>query len=353
MVKSSMAKVARKVGLRYATDSRPGISRKLKGQTASYRTPSGRAIRDRKTLARIRSLAIPPAWSNVWISIDPNSHLQATGRDAKGRKQYRYHPDWRAKREEAKFHHVIAFAKAIPQIRRRVKLDLKKRGLPKAKVLAAVVHLLESSLIRVGNDEYARQNGSYGLTTLRDRHADVQGSRVRFRFRGKSGIRREVELHSRQLASIVRKCQELPGQELFQYQDDQGRACDIGSADVNEYLRAISGLDITAKDFRTWAGTTLAAQALREFETFDSHARAKRNVVRAIERVAARLGNTPSVCRKCYIHPAIIDAYLDRSLARVIEQRAESELRRGLRAYSPEEAATLLILRQRAQQVAS
>jgi DNA topoisomerase-1 len=307
----------------------------------------GRAVRDRTTLARIRSLAIPPAWTDVWISPDADSHLQATGRDAKQRKQYRYHPQWRAQRDQNKYDRIIAFAQVLPRIRRHVRRDLHKRGLPREKVLAAVVQLLESSLIRVGNDEYARNNGSFGLTTLRDHHADVRGSKIRFRFRGKSGVNRDVELQSPQLARVVRRCQELPGQELFQYLNEDGQVCDIGSSDVNEYLRKIAGWDITAKDFRTWAGTALAAQALQEFETFDTQARGKRNIVKAIERVAARLGNTPSVCRKCYVHPAIIESYMDRTLSDVLRRRSEAELRTGLHSLSPEETAVLTLLRQR------
>jgi DNA topoisomerase I len=342
-----MKQSAKRAGLRYGTDEGPGIHRELKRGRPIYTDSHGRRVRDARTLARIRSLVIPPAWTDVWISPHPDSHLQVTGRDAKGRKQYRYHPRWREQRDANKYSHVIAFAKALPKIRRRVKHDLRARGLTKPTVVAAIVRLLETSLIRVGNEEYARNNHSFGLTTMRDHHADVHGSTIRFRFRGKSGVNRDVELSSPRVAAIVRRCQDLPGQELFQYLDEAGEVHDIGSADVNDYLREVSGLDVTAKDFRTWVGTALAAQALQEFESFDSQARAKKNIVRAIERVASRLGNTPSVCKKCYIHPAVLEAYLDRSLVKVVQKRTESDLRSGLGSYSPEEAAVLALLQQR------
>ncbi|MGC4002251.1 MAG: hypothetical protein QM811_03535 [Pirellulales bacterium] len=298
-------------------------------------------------MKRIRSLVIPPAWTDVWIAPHANDHLQATGRDARGRKQYRYHPLWNASRDASKYSKTIAFARLLPKIRRRVTRDLKKRGLPKEKVLAAIVRLLETSLIRVGNDEYARTNRSFGLTTMRDRHAKVRGVTIRFQFRGKSGVQHDVDLESPRLAKIVKQCQDLPGQELFQYLDHERRVHDIGSDDVNDYLREISGQDITAKDFRTWAGTALAAHALQEFEEFDSQARAKRNITQAIERVAARLGNTVSVCRKCYVHPAVIEAYLDRSLMKTVQRRAEGELKTSLGSLSSEEAAVLALLQER------
>lgn len=338
---------AREAGLRYVSDESEGIRRRRRGASFCYVSPDSKPLRDSKTLARIKALAIPPAWTDVWICPDAKGHLQATGRDARGRKQYRYHPRWRAVRDESKYDRLVAFARALPRLRRRVRRDLRRRGLPREKAIAAVVRLLESTLIRVGNEEYAETNGSFGLTTLRNRHALVHGSAIRFSFRGKSGIKREVELHDARLAKIVRKCQDVPGQELFGYLDEDGQARDIGSADVNEYLRQVTGQDFTAKDFRTWAGTALAAQALREFEDFDSEAAAKRNITKAIERVAARLGNTKAVCRKCYIHPAVIDAYLDRSLIEVLEQRAEAELRTSLPALPPEEAAVLALLQQR------
>ena len=338
---------AQRAGLRYAVDDTDGITRKLRGKQFCYMSTGGRVIRDPATLMRIRALVIPPAWKDVWIAPRADQHLQATGRDARGRKQYRYHARWREVRDAAKYSSLIAFAKALPRIRRHVRRDLAKRGLPREKVLAAVVRLLETSLIRVGNDEYARQNQSFGLTTMHDRHAVVRGQKVSFSFRGKSGVSHELALESARVARVVKRCQELPGQELFQYLDPDGKVRDVGSADVNAYLRSISGLEISAKDFRTWAGTALAAQALEEFEQFDSHARAKRNITRAIERVAARLGNTAAVCRKCYVHPAVIDAYLDRSLVETLHRRTKKELRHGLSALKPEEAAVLVLLEER------
>lgn len=333
--------------MRYVSDESEGIRRRRVGAGFHYLSSRGKRLRNAKLLARIKSLAIPPAWTDVWICPDPRGHLQATGRDARRRKQYRYHPRWRAARDEAKYDRLIDFARALPKLRRRVRRDLKRRGLPREKALAAVVRLLESTLIRVGNEEYAQANDSFGLTTLRNRHARVNGSEIRFSFRGKSGIKHEVELRDARLAKIVRKCQDLPGQELFSYLDDDGQACDIGSADVNDYLRQVMGRDFTAKDFRTWAGTVLAAQALSECPDFASQAAAKRNITQAIERVAARLGNTKAVCRKCYIHPAVIDAYLDRSMIEILEQRAEEQPRTSLPA---KEAAVLALLQRRMEE---
>jgi DNA topoisomerase I len=333
--------------LQYVNDSARGIRREKSGRSFGYVGPDDKTIRDRKTLSRIRALVIPPAWKDVWICSNPNGHLQVTGRDARGRKQYRYHPRWREIRDENKYEKLISFAQALPRIRRRVATHLRRRGLPREKVLAAVVKLLETTLVRVGNDEYAKSNNSFGLTTMRDRHAEVAGSKVRLEFKGKSGINHEIDIRDPQIAKIVEQCQDLPGQELFQYVDNQGAVRDIGSTDVNEYLREISGQDFTAKDFRTWAGTALAAQALQEFEDFDSKAAAKRNVTKAIERVAERLGNTKAVCRKCYIHPAVIDAYMDRSLVATLKERAETELRESLSRLPAEEAAVLALLQQR------
>jgi DNA topoisomerase-1 len=338
------AKVA---GLTYVEDTQPGIRRQPSGQGFRYVGAKGNTLKNGRLLARIRSLAIPPAWTDVWICSNERGHLQATGRDARGRKQYRYHPDWQATRDENKYQKLIAFAKALPKMRRRVARDLRKKGLPREKVLAAIVKLLETTLIRVGNDEYAKSNGSFGLTTIRDRHAKIRGAKVRFEFRGKSGIEHEIDLEDPRLARIVRQCQDLPGQELFQYVDDKGDVRDIGPADVNEYLREIGGQEFTAKDFRTWAGTALAAQALQEFEDFDSQAAAKRNVTQAIERVAERLGNTKAICRKCYVHPAIIDAYMDRTLVETLKARTERELRESVASLSGEEGAVLGLLQQR------
>ena len=338
---------ARAAGLRYVSDTRPGIRRRHAGKGFSYIGPDGAPIRDEETLRRIRSLAIPPAWEEVWICPQPNGHLQATGRDAKGRKQYRYHPRWRATRDETKYEHMIAFGRALPRIRERVEQDMSLPGLPREKVLATVVRLLETTLIRVGNQEYARSNHSFGLTTMRDRHVHIQGGTVRFEFRGKSGVRHSVDLHDRRLARIVKRCRDLPGYELFQYIDDAGQRQRIDSADLNDYLRSIAGQEFTAKDFRTWAGTVLAALALQGFETFDSQAQAKKNIVGAIQQVAEQLGNTPSVCRKCYVHPAVIDAYLEGSMLDALRQRTERELTGDLAKLAPEEAAVLALLEQR------
>jgi DNA topoisomerase-1 len=338
---------ARVAGLRYVSDTRPGIRRKRAGRGFSYTSPDGARIRDAEVLSRIRSLAIPPAWQDVWICSQPNGHLQATGRDARGRKQYRYHPRWRATRDETKYERMIAFARALPRIREQIEQDLRRPGLPREKVLATVIRLLETTLIRVGNEEYARANRSFGLTTMRDRHVQVDSARLRFEFRGKSGIRHSVDLRDRRLARIVKRCRDIPGYELFQYVDDDGQRQTIGSADVNDYLHTIGGEDFTTKDFRTWAGTVLAALALQEFEAFDSQTQAKQNVVRAIEQVARRLGNTPAVCRKCYVHPAVIDAYLDGAMLDALRQHTKQELTGDLANLPPEEAAVLALLQQR------
>jgi DNA topoisomerase I len=332
-------------GLRYLIDDVPGI-RRVKHRSGFAYSRSGHAVDDAETLARIRALAVPPAWTEVWISPTNNSHLQATGRDIKGRKQYRYHAKWRESRDATKFDKMLLFARVLPRLRRRVDRDLARRGIPRDKVLATVVRLLESTLVRVGNEEYAQQNHSFGLTTMRDRHVGVKGGTIEFRFRGKSGIVHKLDLRSPRLARIVRRCQDLPGQELFQYLDAAGRVRDIDSTDVNAYLREASGENISAKDFRTWAGTALAARALQEFEDFDSQACAKRNIANAIERVAGRLGNTKTVCRKCYVHPAVIDAYLDRSLMRIVRRRTERELHQ-LNRLKPEETVVLILLRAR------
>lgn len=348
-VQRKSKQAAQSAGLRYVNDKRPGIARRRAGKRFQYFDVNGRRLRDGQTLARIRSLAIPPAWQDVWICPLEDGHLQATGHDARGRKQYRYHPRWREVRDESKYSRMIEFARALPRIRNRVRRHLARRGLPREKVLAAIVRLMETTLIRVGNDEYARENNSFGLTTIRNRHVRVRAGTVHFDFRGKSGVEHEIDLHDDRLARIVRKCQDLPGQELFAYLDKNGEVHDIGSSDVNEYLREISGHEFTAKDFRTWAGTALAAQALREFEEFDSQAAAKRNVTNAIERVAKRLGNTKAVCRKCYVHPAVIDAYLDRTLVETLKREAERTLRQSLPRLSSEEAAVLALLQRRMQ----
>jgi len=343
---------AESAGLHYVADDRPGIRRRKSGKGFVYRRPDGTRITDPQVLQRIASLAVPPAWTDVWICPYADGHVQASGRDAKGRKQYRYHPRFREVRESTKYEHVVAFAAALPTIRARVRKHMALRGLPREKVLATVVHLLETTLIRVGNDDYARQNGSYGLTTLESRHADVEGSEVRFRFTGKGGKQWSLKVRDRRVAKVIRACQELPGQELLQYRDDDGTLQDVTSGDVNVYLREISGEDITAKDFRTWAGTVLAAIALTELQSFDSAAQAKRNLRAAIERVAARLGNTPTICRKCYVHPDVVESFLDGSLAAAIAAGAEQELRERLPELQPEEAAVLSLLRVRLKQAA-
>jgi DNA topoisomerase I len=336
---------AKAAGLRYVSDDTPGIRRERQGDTFRYLDTKGRKIDDEKELQRIKSLSIPPAWTDVWICPKPNGHIQATGRDAKGRKQYRYHPRWRATRDETKYGRVIAFGRALPQIRARVDQDLRRRDLTREKVLATVVRLLETTLIRVGNREYVRSNKSYGLTTMRDKHVIVDDAKVTFQFRGKSGKRHAIRLNDRRLARIVKRCRDLPGYQLFQYIDERGEQQTIGSADVNDYLREITGQEFTAKDFRTWAGTVLAAMALREFAPHGSPTEAKRNVVRAIEHVAERLGNTPSICRKCYVHPAVLDAYIDGSLVATLAQRAEN-LREPGNSLDADEATVLGFLQQ-------
>jgi DNA topoisomerase-1 len=286
----------------------------------------------------------------VWICPQANGHLQATGRDARGRKQYRYHPKWREVRDEVKYERMIKFGKALPQIRKEVDRALSLPGLPREKVLATIVYLLEATMMRIGNDEYARENKSYGLTTLRNRHVRIDGSEVEFRFRGKSGVVHDVKVHDRRLARIIQRTRDLPGQDLFQYLDEDGETHTVGSSDVNDYLRTITGEDYTAKDFRTWSGTVLAAMALREFEAVDSDTQAKKNVVRAIESVAERLGNTPSVCRKCYVHPAVLDSYLDGTMLEGLRARAEESLVEDLKDLQPEEAAVLAMLERRLAQ---
>jgi DNA topoisomerase I len=305
---------ARASGLRYTSDSRPGITRVRAGRGFTYRDQDGATIRDPAVRARIASIAIPPAWTDVWICPWPNGHIQATGRDGRGRKQYRYHPAWRYRRGADKFDRMIDFGKALPRLRRRCDRDLRRKGLPRDKVLAAVVRLLELTLIRVGNEAYARLNRSFGLTTLRDRHATIAGSQIRFRFRSKSGVMHESGLRDRRLATILRHCQELPGQELFQYVDAEGVVHDVASEDVNDYLRDASGGDFTAKDVRTWAGTVLAFRALRTPGAADDEKTTRRNLVAAIRATAEQLGNTPAVARGSYVHPAVGEAYLQGKL---------------------------------------
>jgi DNA topoisomerase I len=333
-------------GLRHSSDESPGITRRRSGRGFSYRDPEGRTIRDAATLERIRAIVIPPAWTDVWISPWPNGHLQATGRDARGRKQYRYHARYRARRDTAKFERLIAFARALPAIREQVDRDLSRPGLPREKVLAAVVRLLELTLIRVGNDEYARLNKSFGLTTLRDRHATVEGTSITFRFRGKSGQQHEVGLRDRRLAGVVKRCRDLPGRELFQYVGPDGEPHDVASDDVNAYLGAIAP-GVTAKDFRTWAGTVLAWRALRALGDASTDREKQRNVAAAIRSAADNLGNTAAVARQAYVHPAVVDAYLDgRIRAALVEAAEDADDPPG--ATGPdEERAVIALLRTR------
>jgi len=313
---------ARIAGLRYVTDRLPGIRRVRTGKTFRYIGPNSRPVRDAGTLNRIRTLAIPPAWSDVWICPLEEGHLQAVGRDARKRKQYRYHPRWREVRDSTKFDRMAAFGRVLPRIRARVNRDLRRRRLDKEKVLATIVRLLETTLIRVGNEEYAKQYGSFGLTTLRNNHVEVTPKRLNFYFRGKSGIKHAIRVEDPHLAKIVRRLRDLPGYELFQFVDEDGERRSIGSTDVNEYLREITGQDFTAKDFRTWAGTVLAVEALCKCEPFKSKRQAKRNVVKAVESVAMKLGNTVTVCRKCYVHPRILEAYVEGSPVLVRGEKA-------------------------------
>ncbi len=331
----------------HTTDEGAGITRRPTKKGFTYRAPNGKPLRDRGALERVRQLAIPPAWTDVWISPLHNGHLQATGRDARGRKQYKYHDAFRAMREAQKYEHVTDFAKCLPAIRAIVKKHMALPGLPREKVIATIIHLLETTLIRVGNEDYARANGSYGLTTLRDPHVAVKGADLKFHFKGKSGKTWRLKVTDRRVAKIVKACQDLPGQRLFQYCDENGEQRDVTSSDVNAYLQEISGRDISAKDFRTWAGTVLAALALQEFEKIDSQAAAKRNVRAAIERVAARLGNTVTICRKCYVHPTILETYMDGTLLLKVKQRAGVEIRDKLSRLTPEEAAVLALLQRR------
>ena len=337
------AKVA---GLHYVGDNEPGIRRKTVKGGFDYIGPDNRPVRNAEELERIRKLGIPPAWTDVWICPDPQGHLQATGRDARGRKQYRYHAEWRRVRDETKYERMLAFGEALPKIRARVDADLALPGLPREKVLATVVRLLETTLIRIGNEEYARTNESYGLTTMRDDHVQFGRGAVEFNFRGKSGKEHTRKLRDARLARIVRACRDIPGQELFQYKDPDGSYHAIGSADVNAYLKDITGQPFTAKDFRTWAGTVLAAIALHEFEQVDTKAGSKQNLKQAIEHVAGQLGNTPAICRKCYVHPEIQAAYLDPDLAENLRGEVDRKLR-AIEGMRSEEAAVLAFLRNR------
>jgi DNA topoisomerase-1 len=343
---------AESAGLRYVSDDRPGITREQKRGIWVYRQPGGDVITSERTIKRIEALAIPPAWTDVWICTDPLGHLQATGRDARGRKQYRYHPRWRETRDENKFGRMTAFGEALPGIRERVETDLALKGLPRDKVLATVVRLLETTLIRVGNEQYVKENNSFGLTTLRTRHVAVNGSEIHFAFRGKSGIKHAIDLKDQRMARIVKRMRELPGYNLFQYVDDDGNRQDVTSDDVNRYLHEISGEAFTAKDFRTWAGTVLCAVALRDCEDWENETEAKRNVVAAVKEVASSLANTPAVCRKCYIHPAVIDTYLQGETLSTLWSATRKKLEHGPGGLTPDEEAVLTLLRKTVQAAA-
>jgi DNA topoisomerase I len=336
---------AKDAGLRYVTDAQPGILRKRRGKGFRYIGPDGKPVRDPEVLARIKSLVIPPAWTDVWICTNPRGHLQVTGRDARGRKQSRYHPRWREVRDETKYERMLLFGATLPRIREQVEQDLAAPGLPRRKVLATIVRLMETTFIRVGNEEYARENHSYGLTTMRNRHVEVDGSTVTFKFQGKSGIRHTVDINDRRLARIIQRCQDIPGYELFQYMESDGEYHPIDSADVNDYLREISNQDFTAKDFRTWAGTVLACMALREFEAFESETQAKKNIVQAIKTVALRLGNTPSVCRKCYVHPTVLECYQTGAMIKFFKRRTKQQITDLSNTLQQEEAALMRLLR--------
>ena len=333
--------------LRHVSDDIPGITRHKARNGFDYRFPDGELVRDMETLRRIRSLAIPPAWTAVWICPFDNGHIQATGRDNRGRKQYRYHPRWNKIRNESKYGKLLTFAQVLPFIRKRVDADLRRRGLQRERVLAAVVRLMELTLFRIGNSEYAKANKSFGLTTLRDRHVEIGDNRIHLSFRGKRGIRYETDITDRRIARIIRDCRDLPGYELFQYLDDDGNRHTVGSDDVNDYLREASGEEITAKDFRTWAGTNLAALALREVGWFDTESKRKHAVVRAIEQVASQLGNTPAICRRCYIHPEILEGYMDGTLLAALSERAQATPGDDVTGLTREEAAVAAFLGQR------
>jgi DNA topoisomerase-1 len=336
---------AREAGLVYVNDGEPGIRRVRSGRGFRYLAPGGAAISDARDLGRIRSLAVPPAWTDVWISAGPRGHIQATGLDARGRKQYRYHPEWRRTRDRTKFDRMIAFGETLPKIRKRIREDIGLPGLPREKVLATILRLIDLTYIRVGSARYAKENGSYGLTTMRGRHVDVNGATIRFEFKGKGGKMNIVDVRDPRVARIVKRCQEIPGQHLFQYLEEDGTRRQISSDDVNAYLREIGGEDFTAKDFRTWAGTTLALRELSTTAAASSAADARRNINAAIEHVAAALRNTVAVCRACYVHPAVIEAYAAGALADVRLRRVRAKDALPDDRLRPEEAALLRFLR--------
>lgn len=337
---------AKAAGLRYVSDTSPGIRRKRVGKHFSYLGLDGKPIHDENELKRIRGLVIPPAWKDVWICPNPRGHIQASGRDARGRKQYRYHPEWRKIRDETKYDRLIAFGQALPHIREQVNADLSLPGLPREKVLAVVVRLLDALSIRVGNEEYARENKSFGLTTLRNRHVEITGTTIHIHFRGKRGIEHDVGIRDRRLARIIKQCQDLPGHELFQYLDESGKRTPIDSDDVNEYLRQITGKEFTAKDFRTWAGTVVTVCALTELGEAETQTQAKKHLAQAIEAAAKHLGNTPTICRKCYVHPEVINSYLDGKLLSALKQQDEQAVLESLEGLRPEEIAVMKFLQE-------
>ena len=335
---------AQAIGLRYVSDAEPGLRRERDGDAFVYRDAAGKPVTAPRVLARIEALRIPPAWEEVWICRRADGHLQATGRDARGRKQYRYHPDWSATRNQTKYHRLLQFGAALPGLRERIDADLARRGLPRDKVLATVLRLMELTYIRVGNVEYARANSSYGLTTLRDKHVQVEGAAIRFQFVGKSGQRHAIDVRDRRLARIVKQCREIPGYDLFQYYDEAGERQRVGSGDVNDYLRAATGDEFSAKDLRTWGGSVLAATALAALGPAESEAEARCNVVQVVKDVAGALGNRPATCRKYYVHPAVLAAYASGELAGYWAgdvAAAEAEPSAGLTA---EESAFLALL---------
>jgi DNA topoisomerase-1 len=336
--------VAEDAGLRYVSDDQPGYTRKAKGEDFEYFDTDGKPIRDETRLLRSRRLAIPPAYKDVWICPSPHGHIQATARDARGRKQYRYHERWREARDENKYDRMLVFGQALPKIRRQVNKDMELRDLPRNKVLATVVHLLGRTFIRIGNEEYARENKSFGLTTMRNRHVDVKGAKLSFSFRGKSGVKHEIDVSDRRLANIIRKLQDLPGQDIFQYEDETGEVRNVTSQDVNDYLQEITGEEFTAKDFRTWAGTVLTAMALNAQGPAENETQAKKNIKDAIAAVAKILGNTPTVCRKCYVHPVVLESYLDGDMIEGLKQKTEETLSENLEDLRAEEAAVMSFL---------
>jgi DNA topoisomerase-1 len=338
---------SRQARLRYVTDAKPGITRKKHGKSFQYFDADGKRIIDAETLKRIKSLVIPPAWTDVWICPLANGHLQATGRDARKRKQSRYHPRWREVRDETKYERMKLFGAALPKIREQVERDLALPGLPREKVLATIVRLLETTFIRIGNEEYARENKSYGLTTLRDKHVEIEGAKVHFKFKGKSGKMHDIDVQDRQLARIVKKCQDVPGYELFQYIDEEGNHRSVDASDVNDYLRAITDEGFTAKDFRTWAGTVLACALLRQIGPCETQTQAKKNVVEAIKAVAERLGNTPSVCRKCYVHPAVIEKYMSGAMVKAFEDEVKTAVAKTPHELGQEEMDLLRLLEEK------